>query len=1321
MANIIRPQPTSNQSGSKSHNKSSKPPKRWLQWGTAALVATVVAIGAAATFGIQTESGSRLVWNTAKQIFPGQLAGEITSGTLRDGLSLRNVEYRSNGQIIKIDKVQTAWNVYRAPLLFDIAYLRADTVDVTLLPTPPTPRVMPAALKLPLAFNLQSATVKQLRIHQGTSTTQVSNIRLQARSDGTQHAVTLANAVTPFGTASAALRLNGDQPFAVGGTARINGTRKDNSYQVSAQLSGSLALLGIHLDGNDDKLNGSAIVNAMPFGAVPLRDAAIVVKHLNPQVFNPEWPRADLDIQAKLIPTGSAVADLSQITVAGPVFIVNAIPGAIDKALLPLISLAANVRLNATRQELSGIKMVLPGAALVEGTAALQGETGNLTLVVKRLNLQALHSAMQPTALAGPVTARQAGTTQNVTIDLADATMSVKAQAQIEPKQMTLQSAQLRAGVAELSINATLARDEQAAYKVAGKLNNFNPALFMSTLPKPKFAARINTTFEARGLMKPELTAEVGFKIVNSMYDNLPMTGGGNLSVAGKRILPSDVQLAVAGNTLQLRGSFGAPADRLVVDLNAPALGRLGFGLEGLATAKGTVGGTLERPIVDATVGAQRLRFGPHQVSALSGRVQTQGVPGQTPEARVAVKLDAKGVRSGDIVLASLLGTVDGTYANHRLQIKSVGKLRGKPVELRVAAQGKLFEQQTGMRWEGVLQTLENDGVPRIRMARPLAVKVAPGMVELGNTRLSVAKATIDLKSFRYGPGLIGSEGNISGVDVGEILALREQFTGEKPPVATDLVIDGDWNVALGTTATGVVKLTRRRGDVRTGDTALGLSALSLRGDFQGSDLKIDSRIAGTRIGTIGAQGKLGLQRVDGALTITPQSPLAGRVNASLPQLQSLGVFAGPGIAIEGSAGANLAVNGVLAAPRLSGTIFGDAIALTLYDQGVRLKDGIARIDVDNNVLVLRQMRFRGGDGTLTATGRIALDQANPGLAATVIADRLQLLASPSGQLTVSGQVKAANVDARLLVTGKFTVDRATFSLPEKSAPVLDSDVVVIRGGKVPPVVQQTPDGPAAKPTASYTPDVNVELDLGNRFYFKGSGADLRLAGALTVRSAPRTPPQAFGTIRVVEGTYEAFGTKLAIERGIINFQGPLRNPNINLLAMRRQPDVSAGVQITGDAQRPRVTLVSEPPLSQEEKLSWLVFGHGSSSGSGEGGAAQAQNAVKGAAFGVLNSFGGKNVAKSLGLDALAIGSSEYGLSGGQVVNLGKKISDKLTIGYEQSLASAGSVLKLTYTLTQYWSLVLRGGTVTGLDVFYSKRFDSIKDVAAAAVAPKKP
>jgi len=147
-------------------------------------------------------------------------------------------------------------------------------------------------------------------------------------------------------------------------------------------------------------------------------------------------------------------------------------------------------------------------------------------------------------------------------------------------------------------------------------------------------------------------------------------------------------------------------------------------------------------------------------------------------------------------------------------------------------------------------------------------------------------------------------------------------------------------------------------------------------------------------------------------------------------------------------------------------------------------------------------------------------------------------------------------------------------------------------------------------------------------------------------------------------------------------------------------------VHVTGTVRQPRVELVSEPDVPEQEKLNWLVFGR---SGATDGSTGQAQAAEKEAALGLLNKFGSTRIAKTFGLNQLAIGSSDFGNKGTQqVVSLGKEISNRLSVGYEQSLAGAEGVLKLTYELSRHWSIVVRGGTIGGLDVFYSKRFDAL-------------
>ena len=678
--------------------------------------------------------------------------------------------------------------------------------------------------------------------------------------------------------------------------------------------------------------------------------------------------------------------------------------------------------------------------------------------------------------------------------------------------------------------------------------------------------------------------------------------------------------------------------------------------------------------------------------------------------------LDARGIHGGPADLEQLNARIDGSFAQHTIDLKAAGRLGGQPLALTLAAQGNL-KQVPGLSWSGVVRTLENRGVPRLSIGAPLTISVAADRLELGATRLTLGPADIDLKGFAYRPGLLRTQGSFNALRVADVLELQRRLTGAAVPVTTSLVLDGSWNIELGTTARGFAQITRRSGDVVVatpyGANALGLGMLRLRADLQGDRVRIDSRVDASRVGTLAARGDIGLVRGGALPGIGPASTLSGSLEGALPTLRNFAGMTGPAIALDGSVNVALTATGTLGKPVVSGNINGDRLALTLFDQGVRLRNGTARIALSNNFVDLRDVVFHGGSGTLRATGRIPLDQSDTGLTALITADKLQLLNDPSRKLTLSGQARMANVAQRLTVTGRFVVDQGRFSLPEKSAPRLSDDVVILQPGAVPKRDSARPPGqpaPAGAQSSLLPPKVDVVVDLGNDLRFKGGGADLFLAGAFDIRSGPNQPPQAFGTVRVVSGIYEAFGARLAIERGLITFQGPFDNPSINILAMRRNQAVPAGVQVTGNVQQPRVELVSEPNLGEDQKLSWLVFGRGdTTSGSSGGSSSQARGAVQSAALGLANKFGGSRLAENIGLDKLSIGASEYGTGTGQVVNLGKEISNKLFIGYEQGLAGAESAVKLTYELTQHWSLVLRGGAVAGLDVNYSRRFDRLQ------------
>jgi translocation and assembly module TamB len=82
-----------------------------------------------------------------------------------------------------------------------------------------------------------------------------------------------------------------------------------------------------------------------------------------------------------------------------------------------------------------------------------------------------------------------------------------------------------------------------------------------------------------------------------------------------------------------------------------------------------------------------------------------------------------------------------------------------------------------------------------------------------------------------------------------------------------------------------------------------------------------------------------------------------------------------------------------------------------------------------------------------------------------------------------------------------------------------------------------------------------------------------------------------------------------------------------------------------------------------------------------------------------------QRLARALGLDEVALrGTGEVA---SQVVALGKRLSDRLYISFEQGIGAAASALvKLDFTLTQRVSLRAETGTSSGLGVFYRFSWD---------------
>jgi translocation and assembly module TamB len=224
-----------------------------------------------------------------------------------------------------------------------------------------------------------------------------------------------------------------------------------------------------------------------------------------------------------------------------------------------------------------------------------------------------------------------------------------------------------------------------------------------------------------------------------------------------------------------------------------------------------------------------------------------------------------------------------------------------------------------------------------------------------------------------------------------------------------------------------------------------------------------------------------------------------------------------------------------------------------------------------------------------------------------------------------------------------------------------------------------------------------VKVDLGHRTHVVGMGLDGRVSGVLTVVERPGRATTGQGQI-AVNGTYHAYGQNLQIQRGQLLFAStPIDNPGLNIRAVRKlNPNATidegqeVGLLVSGTAQRPILTVFSNPVMEQSDALSYLVTGKPLSQVKG------GEGDMVGAAAQALGSAAGDLLARSigskLGVDDVGVSSNEA-LGGSSAFTVGKYLSPRLYLSYGVGLFEPGEVITLRYRLSKRWNFEAQQAT----------------------------
>ena len=1305
----------------------------------------VVLVLLATWLGAST-SGLQNVVRLAGYLSAGMVHIDKPEGYLLGELRIGTVQVRTATLQLDVVDLRLDWRP-RALLdgSLELGTLSAADVSVASLPSD-EPARLPDNLELPVALRIDKLIVDRLRIGDlvdgkpAEPKMELTALAGTLVSDGRHHRFSGVKAGTPFGQFAADGGIDGRRPFDLKVQAHLSTVQEGEAYEVDAEAGGSLENLDLLATAGGAGLSGEVRIAATPFAALPLRSGHVVLRNVDPARFHPAAPRARLDVDLALVPEadpGAAAGKpltFADWVLSGPLHVVNHAPGPNDDGALPVEAVHASLRWARGELAVSGLDLQLPGKGRASGMVHWKAPAGregpdfgrlDADLRIVGLNARLLDRRAVSTRIAGSLIARAEATGQTLRADLSDSRLALRLKASHAAGVVHVEDALLTARAARVAFSGKLALAGAGPFEARGAVSHFDPRAFVTTAPP----ADLNARFTLHGQREPRLAGRLEFELAPSQLEGKPLAGKGELAVDGTLLTHGKLALDLAGNRLTAEGRYGRPEDAFEVHLDAPALAALGHGLGGRLKADGVLRGSLDQPAGEMTVAGEGLGAGDLRMDAING----QGRIGAGRDGALSLQLTLAGVRSGSGETLLRRGSLQlgGTRAANTLRLELHGPKEYSAVS---TLAGRLGE---GFRWEGRVESLDLNGDYPLTLAAPAPLLLSPDRVRLGSAELRGGGGGVyRLEETRWETRHLVARGRISGVQVGLILdpatrAVRRQ--------GDSLQMGGEWDLDIGEQVNGHLRFYREKGDlVLQGDmpVRLGLEELQLTVSAAANRLAFGFDARGTQLGKLaGAGTALAERTAEGRLRLVPGAPLLGSASLDMPSIAWAGPLADQNLRTGGSLKGEFTLSGTPARPETAGRIRGEKLDFVMADQGLHLSGGTLVADFNREVLRLEELSFvspnrvrpREGrievarltrePGTLRAAGQIQLASGEGRFGFK--ADRLPLLQRPDQWLVLSGEGEVLSGWNNARLKGRLAADAGFVELSRTPAPSLGDDVEIV-----------DPRRSEKAPASPFRVDVDLALNLGNALYVKALGLDTRLAGELRLVQADGKALNAIGVITTEGGVFEGYGQRLSVERGIVTFNGPVSNPSLNVVALRKGLAVEAGVGITGTVRRPVVRLVSEPNVPDPEKLGWIVLGRPPDQGSGG-----EMALLLPAAQALLGDTGGgvsASLVNALGFDEFSFGSSvdprtrvqtssvatgsvtgtassaaSRGVESvpGQVVTIGKRLSARAMLSFEQSIAGTSSVVKLTYQLTRSISLIGRAGSENALDSLFTISF----------------
>lgn len=824
-------------------------------------------------------------------------------------------------------------------------------------------------------------------------------------------------------------------------------------------------------------------------------------------------------------------------------------------------------------------------------------------------------------------------------------------------KQIFLPELKLTAGQGKAEGHLNLQFADGIAWDTALDLSALNPAYWVAELPgtlagplrsKGEFKnaqLKLNADLDLKGRLRGQ-TAVLAAKAEG----------------AGEQWTLANLDIRLGDNRINGSGSL---QQRLAgqIDIKLARLAQLWPQLRGQVNGRLDVAGSLNAPQGKLALKGQQLAFADNRLQNLTLDANLDSAQ------RARIDLKGSGIQSGDTQVGTLTASAQGDIKHQKVQLDLVGPL----VKLALALDGNLDKGN----WRGRLASGD------VQAGGQDWKLQAPAKIE----RMADGKLTFAAHCWVSGPASLCGEDqrlmpepklryHLKQFPIDSLAAFLPKDFAWQGKLNADLQLD-----LPDSGPKGVVAVDASGGTLRVKDKDQWL-------DFPYDTLKLETTLNPKRIDTQLSfrGGKLGELMVQAQINPLPKNkPITGNFSLVGLDLAVARPFVPMVETLSGKLNGNGRISGGLLAPQVNGNVnlVGGEISgpeLPISLEGLNVQALIAGESVQLNG---GWRSGKAGQGSLK--GQIDWGQALV-VDLSLQGSQLPVTVEPYAVLEVAPDLKISLKNDKLAIAGKVHIPRGDITvreLPPSTVKVSDDTVII---------GSQTEEG---KPPMAMAMDIDVVVGE-DKLNFSGFGLTAKVQGQVHIGDNMDTR----GELWLNDGRYRAYGQKLDVRRARLLFAGPLDQPYLDIEAIRKTDDVIAGIRLSGSAEQPTTQIFSEPAMSQEQALSYLVLGRPLST-TGEDNNMLAQAAL---GLGLMGSAGvTSDLAKNLGIQDFELDTQGSGNNTAVVAS--GKITEKLSLRYGVGVFEPASTIALRYLLSKKVYLEVASGVASSLDIFYKRDF----------------